>query len=87
MVNRIKKFLNGKIVFVVMRGDGNIPPTKEGFEHIRDKYCKLKLPTGAQMAGWPREMKEDDFILFECEDGDIIAVEYGIGAELHLLEY
>ena len=66
-------------------GPEGVPLTAEGFEQLKGRRCEVLMPDGARFVGVPRHLEPEDFILVETGDG-VVAVEYGHGAQIRLLE-
>lgn len=75
------RFLSGKDVSM-----DEIPPTEEGFEVFKDHRCRVNFPNGSTFFGVAKSIEPDDFALFEKDDGELAVVEFGVGAEIILLE-
>ena len=63
-----------------------LPADEKGFEAIRGKMCVVKFPHGRRFKGRPVAFEPNDFILVQTGDEEFVAVEFGAGAEIHVLE-
>lgn len=63
-----------------------IPATMESFDKIQGRDCLVKFPHGREFRGRPVKVVPGEFILVETGEDEMVAVEFGHGAEIHLLE-